>query len=108
MDASDGVGLKRLQLTMRMRTSRRGSIPVDSNSASRHPNMTASASIRASAMLSLGGRAWAPGGRYVSSPSAERLVILVWKSRAASLKDPVLSVISRKADLEILSCSSGL
>ena len=31
--------------------------------------MTASASIRASAMLSLGGRAWTPRGRYVSSPS---------------------------------------
>uniref|UniRef100_A0A0A9H6J1 Uncharacterized protein n=1 Tax=Arundo donax TaxID=35708 RepID=A0A0A9H6J1_ARUDO len=48
---------------MRTRTSRRGLIPVDLNSASRHPNMTASASIRASAMFSLGGRAWTPGGR---------------------------------------------
>ncbi|TVU31170.1 hypothetical protein EJB05_22845, partial [Eragrostis curvula] len=105
MDASDGVGLKRLQLTTRTPTSRRGSTPVAANSASRHPNMTASASARASAIDSRGGRAWMPGGRYVRSPSPERRVILVWKSSASALKNPVLSVMSRNPSLE-MACSS--
>uniref|UniRef100_A0A2P2QQP1 3-ketoacyl-CoA synthase 1 n=1 Tax=Rhizophora mucronata TaxID=61149 RepID=A0A2P2QQP1_RHIMU len=74
MEESDGVGLNKLQFTIRMPMSL-GLTPVLAKSASSAPNMTDSASARASFMLKFGGLDVIPLGRYVSSPRPDRLEI---------------------------------
>ncbi|RXH92939.1 hypothetical protein DVH24_011963 [Malus domestica] len=107
MDDSDGVGLNRLQFTMRM-SIWFGLIPVFLKSESRAPNMTDSASDRACSMDSCGGLEVIPRGKYVSSPRPDRFEMRVWKLTVSGANAPFSSVIFRNDSTDILRSSSGL
>lgn len=76
MDERDGLGLNKLQFTMKIPTSL-GSTPVFLNSELRAPKMTSSASCLASNIDGVGGEVNMQRGAYVSSPKPERFSILV-------------------------------
>lgn len=76
MDERDGLGLNKLQFTMKIPTSL-GSIPVFLNSELRAPKITNSDSCLASYIDGVGGEVNMQRGEYVSSPKPERFSILV-------------------------------
>lgn len=76
MEERDGLGLNKLQFTMKIPISL-GSTPVFLNSELRAPNITNSASCLASYIDGVGGEVSMQRGAYVSSPKPDRFSILV-------------------------------